>query len=151
MYIEKYLTKETIQVGCEARNWKHAIEIASEPLLRNHRIEAEYVSAMQAAVEEFGPYMVLAEGFALAHAKPGPMVHEVCMSLSTIHPPVNFGNKDFAPVDILIAFGTPDSKSHIEVLRELCTLLNNPGTFKMIRKANSAEEIISLFSTQCKE
>ena len=151
MFIEKYLNQETVQTGVGARDWKHAIEIAAEPLVKNHCIEVSYVAAMQAAVEEYGPYMVLAHGFALAHAKPSSDVHQVCMSLITIQPPVDFGNPDFDPVDILIAFGTPDSKSHIAVLKELCTLLNDPSAFEMIRKARNAAEIISLFSTHCKE
>ena len=147
MYIEKYLNDKTIQIGCYARDWREAIEIAAIPLLEMQAIEPAYVTAMQDAVDVHGAYMVLEKGFALAHAQPGPDVHEVCMSLISIDPPVNFGCEAFDPVDILIAFGTPDSKSHISILRELCTLLNEPENFQAIRAAKNAREIVSLFST----
>ncbi|MDK2980513.1 MAG: ascorbate system or component [Chloroflexota bacterium] len=148
MYIEKYLNEETIQLGCRARDWRDAIAIAAGPLVAEKFIEPAYVTSMQEAVDVHGAYMVLAEGFALAHAQPCADVHQVCMSLITIDPPVNFGCEAFDPVDILIAFGTPDNKSHIRILRELCTLLNDPENFRTIRAAQSVQEIITLFSTQ---
>jgi len=149
--LAQYLAADHILLKQKAKDWRHAIEIASIPLLKANAIEPSYVTAMQNAVEEFGPYMVLEKGFALSHAKPGPEVHEVCISLITINPPVEFGNEDFDPVDILIAFGTPDPKSHINLLRELCELLNKPESFTCIRKAKSVDEIISLFSTKNKD
>ncbi|MGV8025973.1 MAG: PTS sugar transporter subunit IIA [Anaerolineaceae bacterium] len=145
--LEKYLTIDHIQLKLKAADWKEAIKLAADPLLVSGDIEEEYVSAMQDAVLDFGPYMVLAEGFALAHAKPSDLVHSVCISLITLEPPVNFGNKDFDPVNILIAFGTPDAESHIKMLRELAGLLNKPETFTLIRNAETEHEIISLFST----
>ena len=148
MYLEKFLTKDHIQLNCRAKDWKNAIAISAIPMLKAKEIEPTYVNSMQKAVEEFGPYMVLAEGFALAHAKPGPEVHSVCISLITLDPPVEFGNDDFDPVDILVAFGTPDPKSHINILRELGELLNKPESFGIIRAAESNQEIISLFSAQ---
>lgn len=143
----QYLSQDHILLKQKADDWQHAIEIAGQPLLRSKEIEKEYIKAMQDAVREFGPYMVLAQGFALAHAKPSELVHKVCISLVTIDPPVSFGNADFDPVDILIAFGTPDAESHISVLRELGELLNQPESFQKIRGSESVEEIISLFST----
>ena len=145
--LEKYLTSDFIQLKQHASDWRNAIEMAATPLLSNHKIEKEYVAAMQQAVLDFGPYMVLANGFALAHAQPGKLVHEVCISLITIDPAVDFGNQDFDPVDILIAFGTPDAESHIGMLRELASLLNQPENFEIIRNAQEKDEILALFST----
>lgn len=145
--LEKYLIENHIQLKVKASDWRHAIELAASPLLASGKIEPAYITAMKDAVLDFGPYMVLAEGFALAHAKPSDLVHEVCIALITIDPAVKFGNQDFDPVDILIAFGAPNAKSHIEMLRDLAGLLNKPETFTKIRKAEKGEEIISLFST----
>lgn len=146
MQLKDYLTPENIQIGCQANDWRHAIEIAAQPLLRDQAIDPSYVTAMQQAVNDFGPYMVLAEGFALAHAKPGEGVHKVCMSLITIDPAVVFGNPQFDPVDILVAFGTPDADSHIGILRELGALLLKPETFGLIRSAKTPVEVFTLFS-----
>ena len=144
--LEKYLTADFIQLKQHATDWRDAIEIAAAPLLSKKLIEKEYVAAMQQAVLDFGPYMVLANGFALAHAQPGALVHEVCISLVTIAEPVDFGNKDFDPIDILIAFGTPDAESHIGMLRDLAGMLNQPGNFEIIRNAKEKQIILSLFS-----
>jgi len=135
--LEKYLTKDHIQLKLKATDWKEAIQLAAAPLVTSREIEVGYVSAMQDAVLDFGPYMVLAKGFALSHAKPSDQVHTVCISLITLDPPVCFGNKDFDPVDILITFGTPDAESHIDMLRELAGLLNKPESFTLIRNAKN--------------
>jgi len=147
MYLEKFLTAERIQLKCKASDWRDAIRIASVPLLQANDIKPEYVKAMQDAVEEHGPYMCLAEGFALSHAEPSSLVHKECISLITLDPPIEFGNKDFDPIDVLIAFGTPDAKAHMNFLRELCELLNKPDSFIKIREAKTKNEILSLFST----
>ena len=145
--LAQYLSEDHILLNQKATDWRHAIEVAAQPLLEHQEINPLYVNAMQDAVLEFGPYMVLDKGFALAHAKPSELVYSVCISMVTLDPPVEFGNVDFDPVDILVAFGTPDAESHIMMLRELGELLNDPSSFLKIRTSKSVEEIITLFST----
>ena len=140
--LEQVLVPENILLKRVANDWRHAIEIASQPLLAKQDIEPSYVLAMQDAVVEHGPYMVLGPGLALAHARPGKDVNRVCLSLLTIDPPVNFGNPDFDPVDILIAFGTPDSDSHIEMLRELGKILMDEDNLAVIRASTDPHRLV---------
>ncbi len=145
--LSRFLTEDHILLKQQALDWRDAIQIAGQSLLNSGDIDKMYIPAMQDAVKDFGPYIVLDKGFALAHAKPSELVYRVCISMVTLDPPVEFGNQDFDPVDILVAFGTPDAESHITMLRELCELLNQPEAFVKIRAATNTSEIMSLFST----
>lgn len=49
-------------------------------LLDNQSIKKEYIADMIASVHEFGPYIVIAPGIALFHARPEGNVNEICLS-----------------------------------------------------------------------
>ncbi len=92
--INKLLPKNQIQVIETAENWMKAVEIASNPLLKNKMITHTYLENMIRSVEENGPYMVLADYFALMHAKPGLGVNEQSMSLLVVKDAVDMkGNQ----------------------------------------------------------
>ena len=73
-----------------------------------------YVDAMVRAVEELGPYMIVAPGIALAHARPEDGVKRMCMSLVRLASPVEFGSEANDPVDLVFAFGAVDKEAHLQ-------------------------------------
>ena len=79
--MEGYLPKKHIKVIEQASDWKSAVLLASQPLLKEKLITQEYIDNMIASVHEHGPYMVLTDYFALMHAKAGVGVNEQSMSL----------------------------------------------------------------------
>lgn len=58
---------------------------------------------------------------------------------------VNFGSHN-DPVYVLIAFSTPDKKSHIKVIQELAKLLMEKSRelVEYLKKAKSEKEIIEI-------
>ena len=64
------LTKETIALNVEAEDWMDAIRKSAQPLLANGSIEPRYIDNMIQAVKDLGPYIAIAPGVAIAHAKP---------------------------------------------------------------------------------
>ena len=85
----------------------------------------DYTQAMIDAVDEFGPYMVLAPGLALAHARPEDGVLDIGVSLVTLDPPVNFGSKANDPVNLVIAFCAVDKTGHTDMLARLAMFLED--------------------------
>ena len=78
-----------------------------------------YADRCVAMVEEHGPYIVLAPGIALAHARPEDGVCRVGIAAVTLTDPVEFGHEDNDPVDVVFAFGSPDADQHVRLLSEL--------------------------------
>lgn len=55
----------------EAYDWRAALNLAGGLLEEAGKITPGYTAAMVQSVEDHGPYIVVAPGFALAHARPG--------------------------------------------------------------------------------
>lgn len=127
-------------VGVTAERWNDAIESAAQPLLSLGAIEPAYVDAMLGVVETHGPYIVIAPGFALAHAQASEHVHTTSMSWCNLASPVKFGHKN-DPVDIVVALAAADTGSHQSALKHLANVLQDPEAMERIRSATSGEEL----------
>src|SRR5574341_782958 len=124
--LKDYLTPDMIALQVRVADWRQAVRAGGELLVKAGKCEVRYVDAMVKAVEEMGPYMVLAPGLALAHARPEDGVKQVGMSIITLATPVEFGSESNDPVKLVISFGGVDNKSHIGMLQELAEFLMDP-------------------------
>jgi mannitol/fructose-specific phosphotransferase system IIA component (Ntr-type) len=146
--LSKMLTNETIALGLSVHDWQQAVREAGSLLVKAGGVEPRYVEAMIQMVQEIGPYIVIAPGVALPHARPEDGVKEACMSLMTLDPPVNFGNEYNDPVELVVAFGTTDNKAHIEALAALARLLGDANTLESLKRASSPAEILKLIDSK---
>lgn len=143
--LKNYLTPAMISLQLQVTNWSQAVRAGGELLVRADKCETRYVDAMIKAVEEMGPYMVLAPGLALAHARPEDGVKQVGMSIVTLANPVEFGSESNDPVKLVISFCGMDKKSHIGMLQELAKFLIDPANQILLKEATSIEEVMNAF------
>lgn len=136
-----YLPKEHIQVKDTISTWQEAVKLASQPLLEEKRITPVYVKNMIESVYENGPYMVLADYFALMHAKPGIGVCKQSMSLLVTKNKVDLDGK---PIKIFLVLAATDSASHLESLQEIMEVFMDEEKYQLILKGNLTD-IIQLF------
>ncbi|MFS0724203.1 PTS sugar transporter subunit IIA [Paenibacillus sp. 1P07SE] len=137
----KFLTSELIALDEAASDAASAIRAAGQLLAEAGAVESRYVEAMVASYEEKGPYFVLAPHIALPHAKPEDGVYEASLSLVRLQQPVAFGHPKNDPVELVFALGASSSEEHIQMLRKLTTLLNNPAHVQQLKEAASPEDI----------
>lgn len=123
--IEDILLDDAILLDLNVNNWEEAISGVSEPLLHKNIIEDSYVDAMIDSVKEHGPYIVIGEHLALAHARPEDGVNELGLSVATLNPPIKFGNEATDPVEIIFCLAAVDSYSHLNIIKSLVNLLND--------------------------
>jgi len=140
------LTKDTIITKASVHDWKEAIQKSGEVLVKAGSVEPRYIPAMIKFKEEFGPYIVIAPGIAIPHARPEDGVKRPCLCLMTLREPVEFGSERNDPVDLVIAFGAVDNKQHLTALAQLARLLSNQEKVKKIREARMTEEILEILS-----
>lgn len=143
--MEELISSANIKVKVSVKDWREAIEISGSLLLRSKKINRKYIDDMVKAVIDMGPYMVLAPGFALAHAKPSPDVLENGVSLITLETPVNFGSKN-DPVKVILCMACTDSTSHINVLKAVAEKLMLEGMIDRIASCKSVQEVYSLIN-----
>jgi len=99
---------------------------------------------MVETVKQLGPYSVIAPGIAMPHARPEAGVLKPGLSLVTLENPIEFGNKENDPVDIVVSFCATDNTSHIQMLAELAQLLGSEEAVTTIRNAKEVSEVTQL-------
>ncbi len=141
--LTEYITPELVAVQVEASDWESAIRTGGELLVNAGKCRASYVDAMVAAVNKLGPYMVLAPGIALAHARPEDGMLKVGLSIVNLATPVEFGTPANDPVFLVISFGGVDKEQHVTMLQELAEFLMNEENQKLLKTATSVEQVLA--------
>jgi mannitol operon transcriptional antiterminator len=137
----RMISYKTIALNVEVKTWEEAVRIAGNLLVNTGSVESRYVDAMIESVKHLGPYVVIAPGVALPHARPEDGVFEPCMSLVTLKNPVIFGNKNNDPVKIIFSFGSVDKKRHIEALTKLARIIGDKEKLDALKNANTIEVV----------
>ena len=137
-----FLTADRIRLSVEAKDWQDAIWQVSAPLTEFKMVTPDYVNSMIQTVRDFGPYIVIAPGIAIAHARPGFGVIETCLSMITLQRPIPFGSKHNDPVGIVFAFGAKNGDDHLSLLQDLARVLTSEETIGLIRNETDKDRIV---------
>lgn len=143
--LKEYLTKDLIQLKVPAADWEAAVRAGGALLLQAGKCDSAYIEAMVRTVRESGPYMVLAPGLALAHARPEDGAREVGLSLITLKDPVEFGSQANDPVSVVISFCATDHESHVDLLKALAGFLRNEGNQALLKSAANIQQVLEAF------
>ncbi|MDE4542765.1 BglG family transcription antiterminator [Thermoanaerobacterium sp. R66] len=140
--LKDLLTEKTIKLNVEVKDWEEAVRIGGELLEKEGAIEHRYIDAMIDSVKEIGPYIVIAPGIAMPHARPESGAKKIGMSLITLKNPVNFGNKENDPVKIVVCLCAVDHSSHLKALSELVELLGDDEKVEYMLKCVDSKNIL---------
>lgn len=143
LMLHEVLTKDFIKLNVDVENWEEAVRKGGKILEENGSIENRYIEAMVETVKKLGPYIVIAPGIAMPHARPELGVNKVGMSLMTLDKPINFGNKENDPVSIIVCLCAVDHTSHIKALSELVTFLGDTKFIETTLNAKDPVEILN--------
>jgi PTS system ascorbate-specific IIA component len=95
------------------------------------------------SVHKNGPYIVIAPGFAFAHARPSEAVKRTGMAWMRLSSPVEFGHRSNDPVTLVVALAATDSTAHQSAMGELARLLADPEKKSELDSAASAQELLA--------
>lgn len=133
---------ERVATDVHAADWRAAVRAAGKLLEAGGAVEARYTEAMLRAAEELGPYIVIAPGLALPHARPEDGVRRACMAVITLDSPVTFGSPENDPVRVVVALGAADADGHVQALAQLMAALENPEDMDALLRARTCEDIL---------
>lgn len=133
-----------IQVDVECKDWKEAVEKSALPLLEEGYLTEGYIQQMIRNIEQMGPYIVLAQGFALPHEAPDMGGKKLGMNLIRLKEPVSFHSQFYDPVEFVCTLSTIDKDSHLKAMFHLMNLLSKVDFCENIRKVKTAEEIYQI-------
>lgn len=141
--LKDILTTDFMKLNVDVENWEQAIRCGGEILKNNGAIDERYIEGMIDSVKTLGPYIVIAPGIAMPHARPDDSVKKIGMSLITLNNPVNFGNKEHDPVEIVVCLCALDHSSHLKALSELVTFLGDEEFKEIVKNSTDPNEIIN--------
>lgn len=144
MNLRELLRSPLVAIRVTAPDWEESIRAVGRLLVADDAVEPRFVDAMIRVAKEFGPYIVVAPGIALPHARPEDGVKRASIGMITLAEPVEFGNQENDPVSLVIALAAVDSKQHIQGLAELAAVLGDDETVARLRTAGTAEELLAI-------
>lgn len=149
MSLADVLSPDDVIIEHMGLDWRTAIRHASESLLRDRVITDRYIGAMIDLVEENGPYIVLRNGVAIAHAQPseGVMSFGISLLVSSENIPFDEG----CSVRLLFVLASPEPEAHLHMLREIMALAKAPSCLDEICRQGRSDhvcEVVTRFITE---
>ncbi|MFA7567113.1 MAG: PTS sugar transporter subunit IIA [Alkalispirochaeta sp.] len=149
-FVQRLIDTETIMVGAHASDWEEAVRIGGDLMVQAGLCEQRYIDAIIENHKTIGPYFVIAPGIALPHAKPKNGVLKTGYALVTLDEPVEFGDEDNDPVDILIFAGAVNREEHNqEAIPQIAELCDSETYIEALRAAGTVgaiREVLHAFS-----
>lgn len=136
--------KDHIKIKVSVSDYEDAIKKVGQILVDTNSIKENYIQSMIDAIKQLGPYIVMAPGFALAHARPSEDVLKDDVSIITLKDPVCF-NSINDPVYVIMCLAAKDSNSHIDLMQKIATVLMKGDTIENLKKVNSVEDVQKIF------
>ena len=144
MNIKDLLRPNLVELNVSVTDWEDAIRAVGRLLVADKAVEPRFVDAMIRVAKEFGPYIVLAPGFAMPHARPEDGCIRSSMALITLAKPVEFGNPQNDPVNVVVALAAVDNQGHIEGLSDLAEVMSEDGIVEEIAASGSVGEVLAI-------
>ncbi|MEE3407930.1 MAG: PTS sugar transporter subunit IIA [Erysipelotrichaceae bacterium] len=143
--MEMLVEKNKIAAKIQADDWQDVIRKAGQLLIDSGDIEEGYIDHMIDSVRTLGPYMVIAKGFALAHAAPCEEVKNTSISLINLKDPVNFGSGN-DPVRVVMCLACKDREAHIEKLQKIATKRMEKDMIDLLAKCETDTDLYDLIN-----
>jgi transcriptional antiterminator/mannitol/fructose-specific phosphotransferase system IIA component (Ntr-type) len=114
------LKKEWIQAAPASISWEDAIRLAGRPLVEAGAVGQPYIEQCIRNVQEYGDYIVIGRGVALAHARSSADVQRDCLSLLVSKGGIIFSDGE-TKVNFLFCFAST-GKNYADLVREIGAL-----------------------------
>lgn len=140
------LPEDAILLRAHANDWRHAVTMSGDALVASGATTHAYTDAMIAAIEELGPYIVIAPGLALAHARPSEAVLRTGLSWVGLAEPVEFGHATNDPVTLVVGLAATDHDGHLDIMSSLAGALADPARVARLAQATHPQNVRDLLA-----
>ena len=138
------LSEDRIALDVPAATWEEAVLAAGGLLEKAGVAGPAYTGSMIDNVEANGPYIVVAPGFAFAHARPSPAVHRTGLSWVRLAEPVAFGHPTNDPVDLVVALAATDDRAHATAMAELAKVVGSQDQRAAVNTAATPAAVLAI-------
>lgn len=126
---------------CELE-WREAMRITAEDLILDGYFDTSYVEKAIENVEEYGSYIIVNKGIALAHANKEAGVYEDGLSLLVARNGIHF--EDGETVYLMFFFSQKGEADYLDLFKKIIRLGNDQGNIEKMRKMDKPGEVYQL-------
>ena len=140
------LSESAIILGAEVSDWRGAVREAGRALTAAGVAKPGYAREMIRMIEEHGPYVVIAPGLALAHARPGPDVLGDGLAVVTLATPVAFGHPHNDPVLVVLGLAIKSPAAHLDSIAAIANIFNDSNAVDELAAATTTAEVLRIMA-----
>ena len=139
--LQDLLSEDNVSFRYPAETWEDVIRHGGQLMVDAGFTEPTYTEAMIEVVREMGPYIVLAPGLAMPHARPEMGAKQVGTALVTLEKPIDFGSPENDPVSVAVFLCAPNKEEHIQLLTDIATLFEDEEFLDAAVNFESIEDV----------
>lgn len=132
---------ECIRLGATAASWRDAVRQAADVLEGIGAVTPTYAGRLLRVIDTFGPYVVVAPGVALVHARPDVDVRANAAALLTFPDGVAFGHSEHDPVRVIVALAVRRPEDHVTIVAVLAKMLDREGALELLLERRDPVEL----------
>lgn len=151
--LQDLLSEDNVSFHYPAESWEDVIRHGGGQLMVEAGFtEPSYTEAMVEVVREMGPYIVLAPGLAMPHARPENGAKQVGTALVTLEKPLDFGSPDNdPPVSVALFLCAPNKDEHIQLLTDIAMLFDDEEFLDAAANFESIDDVQAFLSEHLSE
>ena len=149
--LQNLLSEDNVSFHYPAETWEDVIRHGGQLMVDAGFTEPTYTEAMIDVVRDMGPYIVLAPGLAMPHARPEMGAKQVGTALVTLEKPIDFGSPENDPVSVAIFLCAPNKDEHIQLLTDIATLFEDEEFLDAAVNFESIEDVEAFLSEHLDE
>ena len=149
--LQDLLSEDNVSFHYPAETWEDVIRHGGQLMVDAGFTEPTYTEAMIDVVSDMGPYIVLAPGLAMPHARPEMGAKQVGTALVTLEKPIDFGSPENDPVSVAVFLCAPNKDEHIQLLTDIATLFEDEEFLDAAVNFESIEDVQAFLSEHLDE
>ena len=139
--ISRIIPEKYAQFNLVIDDWREAIKVASQPLVKSKKIKQAYISDMIRVVETLGNYMVFIPEIAFVHAPPENVIDNG-VSLLTLKEPLDFGVKNKVTIKAIVVLANKEESKSLVSLVNILMKGSNVDKFKSATKYEEIKKLV---------
>ena len=149
--LQDLLSEDNVSFRYPAETWEDVIRHGGQLMVDAGFTDPTYTEAMIDVVRDMGPYIVLAPGLAMPHARPEMGAKQVGAALITLEKPIDFGSPENDPVSVAVFLCAPNKDEHIQLLTDIATLFEDEEFLDAAVNFESIEDVQSFLAEHLDE
>lgn len=149
--LQDLLSEDNVSFHYPAETWEDVIRHGGQLMVDAGFTEPTYTEAMIDVVRDMGPYIVLAPGLAMPHARPEMGAKQVGTALVTLEKPIDFGSPENDPVSVAVFLCAPNKEEHIQLLTDIAMLFEDDEFLDAAVNFESIEDVQAFLSEHLDE